>query len=137
MIRRNVKCKNIIIKSSGVLKELNGAIGPILTPFKCDIRKIKDLVNNNKKVFEVADGKQVELTVRNYDDFDLFKPNKNNENNNNQNSDQKPNINAEQAKVIQEVENHEAAVQNNKQQDNVKYYNNENNKQKNKNNKNK
>lgn len=63
-----VKEKNIIVKSVGTLDILGGVTGPILKPFKKDVKTIMHLINTGKEVYEVLeDGSQVKLSIRNYD----------------------------------------------------------------------
>lgn len=57
--------KLVIVKTTGILRELGNICGPILHPSRLKIAKIADMVNNGKLVFEVNPedrSQQVQLT---------------------------------------------------------------------------
>lgn len=70
--------KYVTIQTSGILFEFGGVMGPMLHPSWIDIDMIYKLLVNGRKVYEhcVTDPlKRVRLTLRNYDDFNMYPEN--------------------------------------------------------------
>lgn len=62
-----VREKKIIVRTAGWI-DMIGAMGPILSPFKCDTKKIMHMVNTKKEVYEILDsGNELKLDLKNYE----------------------------------------------------------------------
>jgi hypothetical protein len=62
-----VTSKKIVVKSSGWI-DMIGVIGPVLSPFVCDTKKIMHMVNTNKDVYERLDNDtELKLDRTNYE----------------------------------------------------------------------
>ena len=69
--------KLVIIKASCIIPELGGISGPVTTPTSLPVKKILQLINGHKLVYEVnpANYKEtVKLTIRNVREVNFKKP---------------------------------------------------------------
>ena len=70
--------KYVSIQSSGILHEFGGVSGPMLHPTWLRVDVIRRLLINGRIVYEhcITDPiKRVRLTLRNYDDFNIYPEN--------------------------------------------------------------